>query len=305
MDFGEIVSQSQSASAEEFLAVVDDAMAVLSRPELNFAVLSGKLAILPPVGEAIVVGDLHGDLNSLSTIIAKSGFLDSVQAGKAVKLVFLGDYVDRGLQSPEVYFSVMRLKLAFPKQVILLRGNHEGPVDLPPSPHDLPLFLQQRFGGKWAAVYQKIRQSFNSLYTAAYVEMRCLMVHGGLPAQLSNLQNIAQAQNVHPTKPFLEELLWNDPDDTVNGVLASPRGAGNLFGKTVTAAVLGRLNVKILIRGHEQAPNGYKLNHDGKVLTLFSRKGSPYFNRFGAFLQMPLAETYETANQLVPYIRRF
>jgi diadenosine tetraphosphatase ApaH/serine/threonine PP2A family protein phosphatase len=131
------------------------------------------------------------------------------------------------------------------------------------------------------------------------------MVHGGLPAELDSLTEIAQAQFLHPAKRVLEELLWNDPDEEVKGVTASPRGAGFLFGKNVTQEVLARLDAKLLIRGHEPASGGYKISHHGKVLTLFSRKGSPYFNRFGAFLQLPLAPIFEDASQLVPFIHQF
>jgi protein phosphatase len=60
-----------------------------------------------------------------------------------------------------------------------------------------------------------------------------------------------------------------------------------------------------LIRGHEPCEEGFKLNHDGKVLTLFSRKGSPYFNAYGAYLQLPLSEKIESAEQLVPWIHKF
>jgi len=110
---------------------------------------------------------------------------------------------------------------------------------------------------------------------------------------------------LHPKKPFLEDLLWSDPDETVKGTYPSPRGAGNLFSKTITETVLGKLNVKLLIRGHEQAHEGFKINHDGKVLTLFSRKGPPYFNAYGAYLDVPLSMKIEDANQLLPYVHTF
>jgi len=91
----------------------------------------------------------------------------------------------------------------------------------------------------------------------------------------------------------------------VKEVLYSPRGAGKLFGKRVTEKVLRKLNAKILIRGHEPCQEGFKINHDGKVLTLFSRKGSPYFNEYGAYLRLPLSEKFESAEQLVPWIHKF
>jgi diadenosine tetraphosphatase ApaH/serine/threonine PP2A family protein phosphatase len=267
--------------------------------------VEGKLVRLEPVGEALVVGDLHGDLESLGTILEQSGFLKKMEADKDAVIVFLGDYGDRGAQSPELYYVLLRLKLAFPAQVVLLRGNHESPSDLLAEPHDLPKMLQSKFGDKWIPVYQRFTELFGYFYNAVYVEERYLMVHGGLSPRLRSLQEIADADKLHPQKPFLEELLWNDPEEAIRGTSPSPRGAGNLFGKEVAAEVLQRLGAKILIRGHESSRDGYTINHGGKVLTLFSRKGPPYYNAFGAYLQVPLAEEHESAEELVRFIHKF
>ena len=129
------------------------------------------------------------------------------------------------------------------------------------------------------------------------------MVHGGLSPRIRNLQDIAQADERHDS--ILEDLLWSDPEENLQSVSFSPRGAGKLFGKKITAQVLDSLEAKILIRGHEQSDSGFKINHEGKVLTLFSRKGSPYFNRFGAYLMVNLSEIYENAEQLIPWITKF
>lgn len=130
------------------------------------------------------------------------------------------------------------------------------------------------------------------------------MLHGGVPSKARNLEDVALAHERHPAESHLEEILWSDPADGIKGIHPSPRGAGEIFGEDVTEAFLSNLNVPFLVRGHEPAMEGYRVSHGGKVLTLFSRKGSPYFNRHGAYLTFDLSKTFDSAWQLEPFIRK-
>jgi hypothetical protein len=302
-----VVKKSLTVQSDGFVKTVENAIDLLREESGRIGNLTilDRLVKLEPLGEAVVVGDLHGDFESLIHTIKSSSFLQRMARSKDSTLVFLGDYGDRGAFSAEVYYTVLRLKLAFPEQVILMRGNHEGPEDLMASPHDLPMQFQHRFNKKWAVAYTKTRELWAHLYNAVLVEERYLMVHGGLPSNISSIQNLARAHITHPEKEFLEDLLWSDPSDTVQDVYPSPRGAGKLFGKKVTENALKKVNAKILIRGHGPCEEGFKINHDGKVLTLFSRRGAPYFNKHGAYLDLPLSEKFESAKQLLPWIHKF
>lgn len=307
MNLSTVAEEAKTVQSSEFIKILEQTLDLLHREseKTGNQTDSGRLVKLEPSGEALVIGDLHGDLESLVTILNTSAFIQKMTNRKDETLIFLGDYGDRGAHSAEVYYIILRLKLAFPEQVVLLRGNHEGPEDLMASPHDLPMSFQARFRDNWKAVYVKTRKLFDWLYNALLVDERCLMVHGGLSPNIESVQDLANAHVTHPGKEFLEDLLWSDPNDRVKEVLYSPRGAGKLFGKGVTEKVLRKLHVKILIRGHEPCEDGFKLNHNGKVLTLFSRKGAPYFNGYGAYLQLPFLEKFENAQQLVPYIHKF
>ena len=307
LNLSSVAKEAKAVQSRDFIKVLEDTIELLrgESGKIGNLTVSERLVKLEPLGEALVIGDLHGDLESLITILKSSGFTQKMIQRKDAILIFLGDYGDRGALSAEVYYVILRLKLAFSEQVVLLRGNHEGPEDLMVSPHDLPMNFQVRFKENWKAVYAKTRELFPYLYNAVLVKERYLMVHGGLSPNINSLQDLANANMTHPEQDFLEDLLWSDPSDTVREVLYSPRGAGKLFGKSVTEKVLRRLNVKILIRGHEPCEEGFKINHDSKVLTLFSRKGAPYFNAYGAYLQLPLSEKFENAEQLVPWIHKF
>jgi len=299
----ELINEALNAKADEFLSLTEETLSLLAKEKgrrKRFEVRE-RLVELALDGEAVVIGDIHGDIESLSYVLRNSNFPENDDT----VLVFLGDYGDRGAYSAEVYYTVMKLKLAFPERVILIRGNHEGPEDLLAYPHDLPLQFKARFGSEGVSIYSKIRQLFDYLYNAVYVPKRFLMIHGGLPAQARGLEDIANAHQIHPQKTFLEELLWSDPYEEIKGVLASPRGAGKLFGLDVTLRLLKLFKVKLLIRGHEPCMEGFKINHDGRVLTLFSRKGSPYHNVFGAYLQVQLAEEFNNVEDLLPCIHKF
>ena len=306
-NLSQITREASEIQGDEFIQLAEKARQLIAseKGEVgNFSVI-GRLVKVKPLGEAVVIGDLHGDMESLVRILEESNFLRRANQKDGVTLVFLGDYGDRGAYSAEVYYIALKLKLLFPHKVVLMRGNHEGPEDLLAYPHDLPTQFRVRFGEKGVAAYLKIRELFEHLYSAVIVEERYLMIHGGLPAQAHTIEDLAYAHIRHPKQGFLEEMLWSDPNEMIRGLYASPRGAGKLFGEDITERVLKNFNVKILVRGHEPCENGFKINHGGRVLTLFSRKGPPYFNNCGAYLNVELSERFENAEQLVPHIHKF
>jgi protein phosphatase len=270
----------------------------------NFHIL-GRLIKIKPTGNAIIIGDLHGDLESLIDILEESKILRRMQNASDQIAVFLGDYGDRGPLSSEVYHTVLKLKLHFPRQIVLMRGNHEGPKDMMASPHDLPRQLEARFGLTWTQAYKKLLALHQHLYNASEVQDRYLMIHGGLPEQARTFDDLAFAHLKRSKQSLLEDMLWSDPDETVDRTSPSPRGAGKLFGKKITDEILDRFRLKVLIRGHEPCQEGFKTNHEGRVLTLFSRKGAPYFNEHGAYLDLDLSERIENAEQLVRYVHAF
>ena len=75
-------------------------------------------------------GDLHGDVHALNNFLhylQEKGYLDKnfTIIRDDFYMVFLGDYTDRGYYGAEVWYTILRLKLANKERVILVRGNHE------------------------------------------------------------------------------------------------------------------------------------------------------------------------------------
>src|SRR5579871_2089470 len=164
---------SQEENFEEKFGDLLDDIFVLLRTERNKAKIPGgrivgDLLELTPPSTLAVVGDLHGDLRTLRKILShleERAFFGAPDN----KVIFLGDYVDRGTRSIDVLYSLLKLKCDYPDIVILTRGNHEAPLDFPFRQHDLPSDLEANFfAGR--RLYEKILSVFNQLTTAAFIK---------------------------------------------------------------------------------------------------------------------------------------
>lgn len=76
-----------------------------------------------PDGPLDIVGDVHGELDALRALLAEAGYDGEGRHSEGRHLVFLGDLVDRGPDSPGVVRLVRDLVEAGRASVVL--GNHE------------------------------------------------------------------------------------------------------------------------------------------------------------------------------------
>lgn len=288
------VNEAVDASADAFLDLLTDASQLLA-DEQRARNGSALVRIEPQMVRSIaIIGDIHGDLESLVYILTQHEVLN------ADRIIFLGDYGDRGEASAEVYYVLVRLKLAAGRgeRVLLLRGNHEGPPDLHFRPHELPYFFTEKYGALGMDLYRAVKALWEQLPCAVLVIGRYLMLHGGVPIVVTSLDEIAYAHEAYPETSVLQELLWNDPLEG-QGWCESFRGVGKLFGKDVTDAVLRLAGVKTLIRSHEPC-EGVQVHQGGRILTIFSRTGAPYYNQRAAYLLLDESSIREPkdANEL-------
>ncbi|KAA6383128.1 MAG: hypothetical protein EZS28_021347 [Streblomastix strix] len=73
----------------------------------------------------LVVGDIHGNFNALLKVLDIVDDVLLLNKQSRGKVVFLGDYIDRGKYSLECAILIIAYKFAFPDRVFLLKGNHE------------------------------------------------------------------------------------------------------------------------------------------------------------------------------------
>ena len=67
MDFSSVVKETKALQSGEFVRILEQATDLLrvESGKIGNLTLSERLVKLEPLGEALVIGDLHGDLESI------------------------------------------------------------------------------------------------------------------------------------------------------------------------------------------------------------------------------------------------
>ncbi|MFH1254735.1 MAG: metallophosphoesterase [bacterium] len=89
--------------------------------------------ILPQNTRVAFIGDIHGDMDTVEGIfysLRNENFIDEFMKVKDdARIIFLGDYTDRGDFNLQTLSSALILAVKNPEKVFLLKGNHESNID--------------------------------------------------------------------------------------------------------------------------------------------------------------------------------
>lgn len=216
---------------------------------------------VPKEGQLTICGDVHGQYFDVLQIFEKNGLPSPYNV-----YVFNGDFVDRGAHSVEVITLLLALKAAQPDSILLSRGNHESP-----SVNRTNSFFTEVTSKYSQETYDMFSIVFNTLPIAYVIEKELFVVHGGIPKGDLTIEEINKENRFMTPEngSLISQMLWSDPQSP-QGLAMSPRGEGVLFGRDVTTQFLARNSLSKVIRSHVWEPEGYKIDHDGKCVTIFS-----------------------------------
>jgi serine/threonine-protein phosphatase 2B catalytic subunit len=237
------------------------------------------------VGSPVTIcGDIHGQYYDLMKLFEIGGSLSESS------YLFLGDYVDRGNFGLECLLYLYALKIQRPKDITLLRGNHE-------CRHLTEYFTFKREClHKYShAVYDACLESFNALPVAALVDSRFFCVHGGLSPELITLDDLRRLDRFQEpgSSGLLCDLLWSDPvvnfgyeqEPSAHGPALPPgtafehnatRGCSYFYTYEAACKFLERNGLLGIVRGHEAQDAGYMMYRKTptkkfpSVITVFS-----------------------------------
>jgi uncharacterized tellurite resistance protein B-like protein len=244
-----------------------------------------------PVGldeefEVIVLGDLHGCYSCLKAALMQSDFFAKVEAHQLdpvnnpnVKLVLLGDYIDRGRFSYNgVLRTVMQLFLSAPEHVYVLRGNHEyyleyegriyGGVRPAEAINTLVNYMPKE-------MFEAYMNLFESMANVLFFG-RVMFVHAGIPRDATLREKYRNLSSLNdPELRF--QMLWSDPSPAE--YIPESLQAENArfpFGRMQFERFMEEIGCTTMVRGHEKVAEGFRTVYSGAtgLLNLFSAGGA-------------------------------
>lgn len=208
-----------------------------------------RLVSLRPEGKVVFVGDTHGDLEATREVAQR-------YLRKTYRIVFLGDYVDRGNQSEENIHFLLQLKWKHPGDVFLLAGNHEG--------YMVKEFYPVSF---WRSLSQKEQEAYGLLFSkfplAATSSNGILALHGGLP-DLETLQDI---NGIEWGDENWNRMVWGDFLE-MDVEVTEDWGGRPQYGRPYFERLMHRYRKQVLIRSHQ--PHAPPLMFQNRCITIFT-----------------------------------
>ncbi|KAK8885854.1 hypothetical protein M9Y10_041311 [Tritrichomonas musculus] len=222
----------------------------------------------------IIVGDLHGHILDLLRILKTFGYPPKSS------YLFLGDIVDRGDFSTESAVLILLMKVLWPKNIYLIRGNHEFPDMWDKSGFFYELNTiygsnsnnNRNADNKSMKAVDSFAKAFSFIPLAAVLYGKFLCVHGGIGPQFMNYKNLNEIERPLTCYDFepVSSILWSDPSESVETFMPSTRGSGFMFGPKSLHDFLQSQNLSLLIRGHQCTDKGVEFNLNNQVVTVFS-----------------------------------
>jgi serine/threonine-protein phosphatase PP1 catalytic subunit len=243
------------------------------------------------IAEVYIIGDIHGNLKTLTKII------EIVNKNDPKFVIFLGDIVDRGSKQLECLIFILALKILFPLKYYILRGNHE------------TLEMNQYYGFFQDFVSRYNETKFNEILSiydllplCALINGKILCLHGGIPQDFDILKKLKGKK----CKDFKEvfksnaqgifQIMWNDPKSELEGFSNSFRGLGiKFFGRNAFENFMKYNNLKFLIRAHECFLEGYRWFFNNHLLSIFSSA-----NYRGKYAPNPASYAIIKNNKIIP-----
>lgn len=239
----------------------------------------------------VIISDIHNDSNTLSQIFHKLRISKKYDYFNNAVFVFLGDYLDRGVNSLQVLRFILKFKSLLGNRCILIKGNHDNILYSAEkgyyavhSPHDTLDFFKGLFDEKFIL---KLKEFYELLPYFAFTKIKrrkYLFVHASIPKDKDfvkfNLKLLKEIDlpltEKHEYRQLLTDITWGDASDVDFKNQENVTSIRYEFGRNQFEKFMKENDFEFMFRGHDAITDGYRIFFDGRLLSLFSSGG--YFN---------------------------
>ena len=227
------------------------------------------MRLTPPI---VICGNINGQFYDLRRLFEENG------KPPDTKYLFLGDYVDHGYYSIETIALLMAYKCRYPDRIYLLRGHHESYRET--QAKGFYDEIVRYFGD--AEMWKLAMETLECLPLAALVGERIYCVHGGIGPSLTRVEDInkidhAQRRQEIPVIGEIPEMLMSNPVDGISGFVYQEEDSPWMnYGSDVAAMFCEVNNLDMIVRSHQLAMDGYRMQFDDLVTTVWSAPNYKY-----------------------------
>ena len=251
-----------------------------------------------------IFGDIHSDSITLIEFLNKIFSSKKLIEDEEIRLIFLGDYIDRGHAPFKTLELIFILKYLFPENIFLLKGNHDGGKILEDNNYKLcvgrndgttdedyfvaSLYNKLQSENKSLKLLQTYLDFFNSLCTLALIKSKeeiIMCVHGGIPRASEELNNYNHLHNIGNlcSESILDKLndsvtynmLWSDPSEDISLKRDTRRF---YFYEDSFSNFIEKFNIDKIVRGHQAFDEGFKEFFNKQLISIFSSGKCPIEN---------------------------
>ncbi|KAH0570030.1 Serine/threonine-protein phosphatase [Spironucleus salmonicida] len=248
---------------------------LIFQAETNIVYLTQKTAI---------ISDIHGQFEDLGFCLKHSIICPNI--------IQMGDFVDRGSNSLECLIMLFALKILYPLNFFVLRGNHESDqicrvygffdeIQRKTSTRvyssclrafeALPIAAVVKIGSQkpkiddnkfsdLISIFHSTSkliepvQKLNQGYKIGFSAKSIFCVHGGIAPEFETLKQINQTSRFSDS---FDLMLWPDPDPEFELFGPSKRGKYQNFGKKAVEIFLKTNELEYIVRGHQFQEGGF------------------------------------------------
>ncbi|KRZ66817.1 putative inactive tRNA-specific adenosine deaminase-like protein 3 [Trichinella papuae] len=260
-NYGKILDQLKSVEENDRFSITEPMITEILEDVVK--ILAKDATLLELEAPLIIVGDLHGNFQTLLHIFVKFGW------PPITRYLFLGNiYGDLSHFNLRTVALISLLKIFHCDTIFLLRGNFESSVSI-----CLPSVSQEADDDDDACNFSALfSEMFHHLPLAAVIMSRIFCVHSGISPMLVDFDQIRLLQRpLHvPKIGLIVDLLNAEPKSSIQGYVFNEKSNSNInnliYGENVVHQFCNDFAIDMIIRGHENVEKGYAFFAEEKML---------------------------------------